>query len=136
MNTPTPETNNEFDRLRFQVEPMSEFGITQRDEVVFGMRDFARKLERERDAWKAEAKKWETLYDELQDPLLLEVGRDSYGETEEYPDCIKRIITERDQLRKVCDELVKIPRGYPRLLWDAEAEAALDAYNQLPHVKK
>jgi hypothetical protein len=44
----TPETDAEFDRLRFTVEPNLPAGITQPDEVVFGLRDFARKLELER----------------------------------------------------------------------------------------
>lgn len=43
----TPRTDDEFDRLRFQVEPM-EFGSTsQRDVALFGMRDFSKLLERE-----------------------------------------------------------------------------------------
>jgi hypothetical protein len=45
-----------------------------------------------------EANKWEKAYDEIQDPLLFEIRRDRYGETETYNDCIKRVLADRDQL--------------------------------------
>jgi hypothetical protein len=41
---------------------------------------------------------------------------------------------ERDQLRKVCDELAAIPLKWPNITWDDSTEHALSIYNSLPHV--
>ena len=46
-----------------------------------------------------ESKKWENLYDELFNEIMFENERDSYGPTETAPECIKRIIKERDELK-------------------------------------
>ena len=79
--------------------------------------DFARRLERERD----EAQR---------------VVREQHAQVIGLYAIEDVLINERDQLRKVCDELALIPWRYPRLLWDEESDKAMDAYNQLPHVKK
>ena len=74
--------------------------------------DFARRLERERD----EAQR---------------VVREQHAQIIGLYAIEDVLINERDQLRKVCDALANATRAeFGELNW------RLDAYNQLPHVKK
>ncbi len=54
-----------------------------------------------------EAKKWEDLHDAMADALMFEVKRDTYGPTETDPECIKRIIRERNELVEALEELIQ-----------------------------
>lgn len=125
MNTPTPETDAEFDHLRFVAEP-NQFGCeSQRDVVVFGMRDFARKLERERDELKRKYGYTYCAYCgesfEIDAPASVDAISIHIKQCNKHP--MRSVEAERDQLRKVCDELVSI------------IDICKETYNQLPHVK-
>jgi len=50
-------------------------------------------------AYKAEAEKWESIYDDCEDALVGEQLRDTFGEHESIADCARRVLRERDQLR-------------------------------------
>lgn len=55
----TPETDGEWNRLACQDHPEFERNLA----------DFARKLERERDEWKTEAKRWRDMYMQFDEML-------------------------------------------------------------------
>ena len=55
----------------------------------------------ERDEARAEAKKWEGLYDEVADALLHEVHRDSFEDLETLGECAQRVLNERNQAREL-----------------------------------
>ncbi len=169
QNNETKETDKEFDKLRFIIEPNECEG--QRDVVVFGMRDFARKLERERDELKhkiatdymagvvieleaerdAQMKEINQLKTELKTAKIpLCVGKPSIkilaregqwlsenGNGLIAADCLfkKDPYEEIDQLRKVCDELCFAVTN-PNIYRSQEIQEAVQAYNQLPHVKE
>ena len=59
---------------------------------------------------RAEATKWERLYDELYVEIASEHRRDEYGETETAAECVGRSIRERDQLRAQLDEYERAPQ--------------------------
>ena len=59
---------------------------------------------------RAEATKWECLYDELYAEIASEHRRDEYGETETAAECVGRSIRERDQLRAQLDEYERAPQ--------------------------
>ena len=97
-----------------------------------GIYDFARKLERERDEAIEKAAAFEQA---VQDERNIHMTT----------------IAERDQLRKVCDELAKVCEDFPSAVgncetgehwvpvdhWEEYAQknnAALSSYNSLPHV--
>ncbi len=139
MNTPTPETDAEFDRLRFIVEPHELGCESQRDVVVFGMRDFARKLERERDeAWKLANTKAEEagMFRAERDHAIIKYTKQADDAEKQRNVAISKCEEarrERDQLRKVCDMLfdyASFPADNP------EACIVHDAYQELPHVKE
>lgn len=156
MNSDTPETDAEFDHLRFAVEP-NQFGCeSQRDVVVFGMRDFARKLERERNAAIQSAKDNSANFRRSEVKRIeAERERDRLRKDLSNKTGYAHLVSEIDRLRKVCDELEMALRTTPYLECDelshgrgqyhsfneacpvCEAnKSALDNYNQLPHVKE
>ena len=102
MNTPTPETDVHQDDL------VHADTYTCWQQTL----NLARKLERERD----EAQR---------------VVREQHAQIIGIYAQEAELRNERDQLRKVCDELANATRAeFGELNW------RLDAYNQLPHVKK
>ena len=50
-------------------------------------------------AYKAEAEKWESAYDDCEDALIGEQTRDNFGDGESIADCARRVLRERDELR-------------------------------------
>lgn len=62
-------------------------------------------------AYKAEAEKWESLYDDCEDALVGEQSRDNFGHGESIADCARRVIRERDQsrwtLRGIAQQLIE-----------------------------
>ena len=117
MNTPTPETDEHY--------ATTKTAWPQQGDI-----DFARKLERERD----EARKhtWNDMV------CIHHTDRDRAACIGHCPVCLE---AERDQLRKVCDELYECARqlGWTSsedMKWITRAEVAIDAYNNLPHVTK
>jgi hypothetical protein len=92
--------------------PETDAELIQFDDELFVPADFARKLERERD----EAQR---------------VIREQHAQIICLYALEAELRNERDRLRKVCDELANATRAeFGELNW------RLDAYNQLPHVKK
>lgn len=57
------------------------------------------RLETELATARAEATKWEKLYDEVYFVLFSEQDRDSYKELETIPECAERLLQERNALR-------------------------------------
>ena len=110
MNTPTPETDAQQDDLIHA----DTYTCWQQTLVL------ARKLERERDD--ARKHSWNDMV------CIHHTDRDRAACIGHCPVCLE---AERDQLRKVCDELAQATRAeFGNLNW------RLDAYNNLPHVKK
>jgi hypothetical protein len=133
-NTQTPETDAELiNGYRFSDAPDANRYINA---------DFARKLERERDAYLLTIDKakeeWERACAEL-DQLKKELAH-----TIDMA-CSEKVFLERDrdQLRKVCDSQDEMLKWYinefgvPALGTECDKLIATDtAYNQLPHVKE
>lgn len=97
------------------------------DEAQFGTGrvsvDFARRLERERDEARNSKERFSGLLKYLSDKVPSEGGK-------EVGDAIDSIVQERDQLRKVADEL-----RVNGLLGNSDrAVSAVESYNKLPHV--
>jgi len=116
VNTPTPET---------EARSADHIGFWSCATVPT---EFARKLERERDAWKASHDNQVELKRLLMDrPDLKERAK-----------LISELRAERDQLRKVADELRGAWRSYrafPTLKNERLIESAVENYENLPHVK-
>ena len=132
MNTPTPETD---------AAELTRSGWVQHIVPT----EFARKLERERDEAREKAERYRTeanakmmQRDQLaneRDELKLKLA---YLEADNQ-EHIKRDMQrtgEVEQLRKVADELASELKS--ELLYSplGKQNDALDAYNELPHVKK
>ncbi len=130
MNTPTPETDalqqafNDDDSTAQNAHTLQHY---------CDMADLARKLERERDMWKANHDNQVELKRTLMD-------RPDLGERAKR---MQELIAERDQLRKVCDAGHEILHWYikeygmPKWGFEFDKLKAIDkAYNQLPHVKE
>lgn len=77
-----------------------------RGNTILSLSSFARKLERERD---------EVIKARNHNRV-----------------CVERLAVERDQLRKVCDELAQLLKQFDR----QSAKLIFESYNQLPHVKE
>lgn len=128
MNTPTPETDELVNRC-------GSFEINEQiwaDELA----TLARKLERERDelkSWKESMLAVESVWEPQEIARLLDIklGHDIRAQLKP---AIVKLISERDQLRKVCDKLRAIAKG--DFSTQAEVDDAFDAYNSLPHVKE
>ncbi len=102
--TDTPETDEKIERIDRTMD--SEFSL----------RDFARKLERERDEANDRASvDWSDLIEKFNN--------------ERYKK--EQAEAERDQLRKVADELVAKLKSRGESDWSS---CAIAEYNQLPHV--
>jgi hypothetical protein len=57
---------------------------------------------------KAEAEKWERLYDLVFDALCHEQKRDSYGETESLEQCAARVLKAMYEWRQCAEELYEM----------------------------
>lgn len=60
--------------------------------------------------WKKESDKWEKAYDEILDPIMFEIKRDSVAPLETEAQCIERIIKERNEAKAklaVCHEALR-----------------------------
>lgn len=60
---PTPETDGEWNRIAYYDYPHFEQALAE----------FARKLERERDEWKAEAERWRSLSEGWQEEAVIRI---------------------------------------------------------------
>jgi len=106
---PTPETDN-------CARVYEAAGMPAAYRVLL---DSCQKLEQERDKWKAAHDNQVNLKRMLMDrPDLKERSM-----------MIEKLIAERDQLRKVCDELANIIYFH-----SLRPQNSLDSYNSLPHV--
>lgn len=114
MNSDTPETDQQA-REGAYFKP-GDYNSTEGKQLVHI--DFARKLERERNELKRKI-----ATDFMAGVVIeLEAERDAQ-------------IKETDQLKKVCELFRKTLNGFTDAdLFDDQREA-LEAYNQLPHVK-
>jgi len=144
MNTPTPETDAEVKQYGLFHAPWPNVPAS-----------FARKLERERDEARRDVNykcvvERDQLHKELFN-LKNEMGIcvcPSKTTDEACASCITDkpdIRFERDQLRKVCDELVKVPnmviekcvnsgiRSFEALQLSVRV---LESYNSLPHIQE
>ena len=120
-NTPTPETDAQYKEYARRDDKVKCVDI-----------NFARKLERERD----EARRWiDNHWDKNKQQWLNSVTLvcADFANVGAY---VKQLESERDQLRKVCDELnealmrqLPISVGLGKTKWDA-----INNYNSLPHV--
>ena len=131
MNTPTPETDaEEWPSLQMGRGP-------NRIEEQMVASSFARKLERERDEAKEDAKQgWE----EFERMRLLVPTTAQVMVYQSLLMKFQAAESERDQLRKVCDELanalVNHEGNYKLEKQGCERQrSALINYSQLPHVK-
>ena len=135
--TPTPETEA---LIKDMDEAVCIEGPTTENISVFI--DFARKLERERNALKTECTMLQLErsqavreLDQLRKERDIELERSTHYRDEWQK--AQQKLQLCDQLRKVCDELAKaIQEGLNHGYGLRIGEEALDAYNQLPHVKE
>lgn len=117
---PTPETDALDERLKQDAENMMRRGSSYSDiikQVTTALYEHTLKLERERDE------------------AIQQLARVD-SELSKYVIIFNEVEEERNQLRKVADELashLKRATGFFRMTTEVET---LEAYNNLPHVKE
>jgi hypothetical protein len=112
-----------LDEARKERNAAREDADNLEDQRDLAMRTIKR-LETELATARAEASKWEKLYDEVYFVLFSEQDRDSYQELETIPECAERLIRERNALRARSRELESA------LSYSAEGQALLSKFLQ------
>ena len=129
-NAPTPETDKEEEHVG---NAYNDFVCTVSDISMVVPSNFARHIERQRDYEKQRGDFFEAKWKEARSVSSFALDQDFYEKYQRFCAELELCKAERDQLRKVCDELRWLCNYADR---DCSRQAAvIESYSQLHHVK-